>query len=292
MHSVNAGYTLLARLVSDQVADEATIHLAALQLPFETTATTHFATITILPAQKYGDEDLPATLMFATSYCGPALAHVRELVSIMGDGLREAFRYCDGFVPDCSNTELERFILEHRHGDTFYSGMQNLSPADVHDHRTLRDAIATYLDERQKTGGFTGTPLAIRQEIQEFVKGRTDLAWAQKSFAPLPGTFWALHGRSMILGAIVVPFLAAFVICTLARWFAHDSALGAAAPYLWLALGLILAFFGGLILAVRESEREQTYVAPRRPDADVKALMDGAEKSLGPQSGPYNPAEH
>src|SRR5450755_383674 len=174
MHRVNAGYTLLARLVSDQVA-EATDVLTKLQLPFATTTTTHFATVTILPAQMYGDEELPATLLFATSYCGPVLAHVRELVSIMGDGLREVFQYCEGFHRGCSNAELELFILEHRHGDTFYSGMQNLSPADVRNHRLLRDEIGNYLDRRQAKGGLTGKPLAIRHEIQEYVKGRSDL---------------------------------------------------------------------------------------------------------------------
>lgn len=263
---------MLARLVSSDLVVEATEFLRELTLPFATTTTTHFATITILPEQYYGEEVLPATLLFATSYCGPVLAHVRELVSVMGTELREVFRFCAGFDADCSNTELELFILEHRHGDTFYSGMQHLSPADVRDHHVLHDEIGKFLDQRQTTGGFTGTALAIRHEIQAFVRSRPDLAWAEQPFTPPLRAFWALHWRSLILLAMIASFLAAIVVCTLARWFAHGSALGTVAPYLWITVGVIIAFFGGLILAVRESEREQTYVAARRPDAEVKAL--------------------
>ena len=112
MHRVNAGYTLLARVSDGEnaLADLGAL-LATLQLPFATTTTTHFATISILPAQMYGDEELPATLMFATSYCGPILTHVKELVSVMGDELRKVFEYCEGFHSGCSNAELELFIL-------------------------------------------------------------------------------------------------------------------------------------------------------------------------------------
>jgi hypothetical protein len=288
MHRVNAGYTLLAR-VSDRVnalADLGAL-LATLQLPFATTTTTHFATITILPAQMYGDEELPATLMFATSYCGPILTHVKELVSVMGNDLRKVFEYCEGFHPGCSNAELELFILEHRHGDTFYSGMQHLAPADVRDHRYLRDEIGKFLDQNQAK--FTGKPLATRHQIQEFVRNHPKLAWAEQPFAPPPGAFWALHWRSMILGAFVLPFIAAFVICTIARFVAPDSALGGAAHYLWIATGLILAFVVGLVLAVRDSEREQTYVAARKPDAEVKALAATQNRRVINEMTVYGP---
>src|SRR5438477_8297826 len=99
MHRVHAGYTLLAPLASGR-AEAAGALLAELdadpdRLPFARSATTHFASVTIIPAQMYGGEELPATLLFATSFCGPTREHVWELMRIMGDGLREVFQHCE-----------------------------------------------------------------------------------------------------------------------------------------------------------------------------------------------------
>ena len=110
-HRVNAGYTLLARLLPAR-GDAARALLDDFtrrdRLPFARSKTTHFATITVIPEQRYGEEVLPAALMFATSFSGPARSHVRELVGIMGDPLRELFEHCEGFAGAAS---LERFIL-------------------------------------------------------------------------------------------------------------------------------------------------------------------------------------
>ncbi len=278
MHSVNAGYTLLARLVAGS-EDRASKLLAELaidpangRLPFAASATTHFATITVIPAQRYGDEPLPAMILFATSFCGPAGVHVQELVRVMGAGLREVFAHCEGFEVGCSDAALERFIVEHRHDDTFYSGMQHLSPADVVRHQQLREAIETYLDDRQASGGFEGRASAIRREIQDFVRSREDLRWASESFAPPPGAFMALHGRSLIVSAIVVPFVAALAICTLCRFALPGSALGAAAGDLWLVLGVLAACVLVLVFTIRNAEARQTYVTSRQPDGQVRAL--------------------
>src|SRR5262245_16166074 len=124
MHRVNAGFTVLVPLRVERVA-AATALLSELhvqqqdRLPFASSTTTHFATITIIPAQKYREDLLPATLLFATSFCGPARIHVREIVALMGDGLREVFQHCEGFD---AGTDLEDFLYRHRNGDTFYSG--------------------------------------------------------------------------------------------------------------------------------------------------------------------------
>ena len=94
MHKVNAGLTVLVRLKTDCVdaASALLVELDAHQerLPFARSATTHFATITVIPAQQYKDKVLPAMLLFATSFCGPTRVHVNELVRSMGDGIRDA----------------------------------------------------------------------------------------------------------------------------------------------------------------------------------------------------------
>ena len=272
MHRVHAGYTLLARLAPDREAATRALlaGLDAQRLPFASTATTHFATVTIIPAQMYGDEQLPATLMFATSFCGPASDHVKELVAVMGDGLRDVFQYCEGFTATCTDAELEAFILEHREADTFYSGMQNLTPEDVRRHHELRAAIENYIDERP----LAGRAVDIHREIQDHVRAQPELAWAQQSFALPPGTWLALHWRTLIVAAIALPFLAALVIATLVLVFDYSEPLCTAVVCGWIVVGAAVAFLGGLVLAVRHAETEQTYVSGRQPDANVRALAN------------------
>ncbi len=233
MHKVHAGYTLLVPLRPDRVEVASALlrelHADQDRLPFAKSTTTFFATVTIIPAQMYRDRELPATLLFATSYCGPTRAHVRELVTTMADELREVFQHCEGVDADCPDDKLEQFILDHRHGDTFYSGMNHLSPEDVRRHRELRDAIQAYIEERQQRGGFTGTATEVRREIQDHVKSRSELAWAQEPFAP---SLWAritFYRRSLIVEAAV----ASLLLCTLARVFIDSTVLGAIVAAGW-----------------------------------------------------------
>ena len=274
MHRVNAGYTLLARLEPDRV-EAASALLAELdadpaRLPFATSTTTHFATITIIPAQTYGEEPLPATLLVATSFCGPTREHVRELVRVMGDGLRVILSHCIGFPARCSDEDLETFLLENRHPDTFYSGMQHLSPECVRRHAQLREAIGTYIDERQERGGFHAgaTATEVRREIQEYVKSRPDLAWTREPFQPTFRAWLAFYWRSLIVLAAV----AALLLCT-AAWFVVDSAaLGIVIACGWIAIAAFAWFLVVLLASIREAEAQQTYVAARPPDARARAL--------------------
>jgi len=272
MHKVNAGFTLLVPLRADRV-DVATALLTELdahqeRLPFAKSATTHFATITVIPEQTYRDKPLPATLLFATSFCGPTRVHISELVRIMGDGLREVLQHCEGFDAGRSNDELEDFLLAHRHGDTFYSGMQNLSPEDVRQHRQLREAIEAYIEARQANGGFRGDASAVRREIQEYVKGRPDLAWAQQAFEPTIKAWLVLHWRSLIIEAIG----AALLVCT-AAWLLFDcAALGVIAKSGWIAVGAFVLFVAVMVFSIYEAEDDQTYVARRTPDDRARLL--------------------
>lgn len=272
MHKINAGFTLLARLDAARVeaAGALLVELDRHQerLPFAKSATTHFATITILPAQTYQDEPLPALLLFATSFCGPPRVHVTELVRLMGDGLRAVFEHCEGFDAGCSDDDLEVFMLEHRHGDTFYSGMQHLSPEDVRRHRQLRDAIEAFIDERQASGGLRGSASEVRAEIQAHVKSRPELAWAQEPYKPTFGAWLAFHRRSLIVEAGV----AALLLCTLARIFIDSAVLGAIVAAGWIAVGAFLVFVIVLVISIREAESQQTYVSARPPDERARLL--------------------
>ena len=273
LHRVNAGYTLLAQLRPDRVAAARAL-LAEYdadhrRLPFERSPTTHFATVTIIPAQRYRDQELPATLMVATSFCGPAPVHVRELVRVLGEPLRALFAHCEGFTAGCDDDELEAFIRDHRRADTFYSGMQHLSPEDVRRHRELRDAIEDFLDGWQARGELPADPMAVRREIQSYVRSRTDLVWALESFEPPPSAWLALHWRALIVQGAAATLLVATATRLL---FVKSAMLTAAVGSAWIAVLVLAVIAAGLVISIREAELRQQYVSSRRPDADVREL--------------------
>lgn len=276
MHAVHAGYTVIARL-KEGYADTVSALLVEMRahperLPFEASATTHFATGTVLPAQMYGDEELPACLMLATSFAGPARDHVDDLVRVAGAGLRELFQYCERFPDACSDAELKRFLRAHRVADTFYSGMQNLTRADVVRHDQLRTAIGEFIDEQQQAGGLQGTAVAVRAEIQRYVRTRPELAWAMEAWTPAPSTWVARHWRSVVVLAVAVTYLAALLAGSIAVVGVQSKALDVTVASGWLVVIVALFAVFALVQGVRDAELRQTYVAERQPDAHVRAL--------------------
>jgi hypothetical protein len=272
VHKVNAGFTVLLRVRAECVDAASTLlaqlHADQARLPFARSSTTHFATLTIVPAQTWQDEPLPPTLLFATSFCGPARAHAAELVDVMGAGLRAVFAHCEDFDVGCDDEELEEFLLEHRSADTFYSGMQNLSPDDVRKQCQLRDAIETYIDEQQERGGMRGTALEVRTQLQDFVIARPDLAWARE---PVEWSFmsWLIvHWRSLLVEAGV----GALVACTIAGHFIQSDVLRAIVIGGWIALGVFLVFLLVLLATIREAEDNQAYLSTRAPDERARML--------------------
>lgn len=272
MHRVNAGFTLVLPLRPGRVEDAAAL-LAELnreqsRLPFAKTATTHFATITIIPAQLYRDRELPATLLFATSFCGPARVHVAELVELMGAELKALFAHCEEFHESFSDGELEDFMLHRRHADTFYSGMNHLSPQCVRQHRQLREAIQEFLDEKQAQGGLATTASEVRKQIQEFVRSRTDLAWAQEPWEPTLGAWLVYHWRSLVVEGL----LAALVVATIVRIFVSSHLLSLFVIGGWLAILGFLVLVVVLAVSIHRAEGKQTFVAKRPPDDRAREL--------------------
>lgn len=280
MHRVNSGFTLLLPLKADSVAPVsellAELHADQTRLPFAQSETTFFATITVIPAQMYKDEPLPATLLFATSYCGPTRVHVRELVRVMSDGIREVLQHCDGFDAGGSAEELEDFLLERRHGDTYYSGMNHLSPTCVRRHRELRDAIQAYLDERQEHGDLPKTAVEVQRAIQDHVKSRPDLAWAQEPWRPTFGAWVLFNRRTLIIEAAVALLLA----CTLARIFIDSTFLSIVVASGWIALTAFLLLVLVIVLNIREAEPQQTYVSARPLDARARTLAATQKRAV------------
>lgn len=272
VHKVNAGFTVLLPLRPERVESATSLlqelHADQARIPFAKTATTHFATITIVPAQRYLDELLPATLMFATSYCGPSRDHVDELVQQLGVPLRQIFAHVDGFDPDCTDDELEWFLIRRRVSDTFYSGMQNLAPEDVRRNRELRLAIEAFVDEQHAAGTLPTTPDEVREAIRDYVISREDLAWARESFAP-PFFAWAVyHWRSLAIEAAFVGLVAATI-----AWFVWGGGiLGTVVAIGWSLVLAFVALVAVMFVSIREAEDEQTYISQRPNDERARLL--------------------
>lgn len=272
VHKVNAGFTVLLPLRPECVEPATTLlqamHADQARLPFAKSTTTHFATITIVPAQRYNEELLPATLLFATSFCGPTRVHLDELVDVMGGGLRAIFAHVDGFDPDCTDDELAWFLLKNRKDDTFYSGMQNLSPEDVRRNRQLREVIQAFVDERQAAGGLTGAADDVRREIQEYVKSREDLAWSRESDNRQWLAWLVFHRWSLLVEGAFIALVLASIACCL--W--GGAVLGTIVAIGWALVVGFIALVVVMLVSIREAEDEQTYISQRPSDDRARLL--------------------
>ena len=274
MHTVHAGYSVIAPLKPDRVVEASALlrqfRAQPSRLPFSESRTTHFATGVVLPTQRYGDAELPATLMLATSFVGPAGTHLDELVQVGGDGLRELFEHCIGFPEQrpCSDDALKRFLTSHRRADTFYSGMQHVTHEDVGRELLLRASIQQFLDDQQRLGTLAAGAHDVRRQIQDFVMIREDLAWARIPWRRSLADWRALHGRAVLA---VAPLLA-LVIASVAAVFAGNSILTTAVAIGWTLVGATLLSLGALVLAVKGEEKLQRFVAERPPDDRARAI--------------------
>jgi hypothetical protein len=208
--------------------------------------------------------------MLATSFFGPAKAHVDELVRVGGEGLRELFQHCVGFPEQrpCSDDALKRFIKSHRRADTFYTGMQHVTHQEVRGEQALRESIQTFVDEQQRLGTLATGATDIQRQIQRFVRERGDLAWAQTPWKRTFVDWLVLRWR------VVVAFvpLVALAMASLAKPFIASTALTVGVEVGWTMLGLVILLLGALVLAVRSSEKRQRFVAGRQPDARTRAI--------------------
>ncbi len=280
MHQVHGGYTILARLKSHR-ADAASQLLAQMQrqperLPFERCATVHFATGAVVPAETWGDDDLPPTLILATTFSGPTRAHVDELVRELGPGLRELFAHCECFPADATDRELAYFMKQRRKADTFYSGMHGLTRQDVLRQHELRGAIQELIDTHE----LPSDPQAARRAIQDHVAASPALAWAQESWAAPPGAWWAKYGRSFLAEVVAGTFVVALGLGSLALLCVDSAALGVAVATGWLAVVVLVMVMTGLVLGVRVAEDRQTHVATRPPDERVRAIAETQNKPV------------
>lgn len=273
MHTVHAGFSISVAVKSGQ--EQAVQQLLEdlnkdpgnnPKIPFAKSPTTHFVNSVLLPAQDSHGKLLPPTLMLMTSYTGPRKVHLDELVRIGGDGLRELFGHCVGYqsAADTSDDALKRFMKKHRRADTFYTGMQYITHADIGREEALREAIETFVDDEHDQL-VRLPPMAIRGKIQEFVKSRSEFAWAMAPWKKSFMDFWMLF-RGLIFFLII---LATLVLSPILWLIFKGAVLGALA----ITFGSLLAIIVLLILVFRLNELRDHPVAGRNPDAMVRSIQ-------------------
>lgn len=275
MHQVNAGYTLLAPIAAGREGELRTLlrgYAETATQPdrfgFEACASTHFASITVIDEHVRDDEILPATLLFATSFAGPLRDHLRELVATTGPQLRAILGACDPYLRDCADADLEAYLLEHRHADTFYSGMQHLTRADVRRNQQLHAAIAGFLDGPAAP---RGTPAEVRAAIRRFVGEDPELAWALEPWVLPPGATWALKKRGILLIGGAASYVVGLLVASIAG-LAGCATLGWIALAGWAAVVGFVAFLAVVLGGVIVADRRQDYTSGRQDDARVREL--------------------
>lgn len=186
MHNTHAGLTVAVEIV---VNDKEALRTALRNLSssgnnrFSDSKTTLIATGVILPAQKYKTEnDLPETLVFSTTYCGPVKEHLDDITTNCKAELESIFKYCKGFNSlKGSSADLKKFMLDNSHKSTHTSRFNYISKEDVTREKELRIEIEDYLDQLQTKFNLDNmSPFDIQKLIQRHIKTRGIYNWALK----------------------------------------------------------------------------------------------------------------
>jgi hypothetical protein len=185
------GFTIQARVAHDQVprlrtwlADVARKGLAEAPFDFARMRGLHFAKLYLLEETTDLDgQPIPASLIFMSEVDAPLRRHLAELVRIAGDGIDQAFGHCAGY-PGAGAGRRARIAWLRRHlipASAVYVNTVGRGLEQIRQEAKLREAIEDHLDTRD----WTGIPATeVRRELQAFVAGRSDLAWARKPPAP------------------------------------------------------------------------------------------------------------
>jgi hypothetical protein len=158
--------------------------------PFAGMPGVHFARLFVLP----GDDELDVadSLVYLAEVDAPLRRHLDDVLE--DDRLVTLFAQCADFPQRGVRAERVQWARRHRvEPAAWYVHRLGRSAEQVADEARLRVAVADFLDGRS----FAGTgPGEVHRAVQEFVRGRPDLAWALRP-AAAPGPLFrareALH---------------------------------------------------------------------------------------------------
>jgi hypothetical protein len=214
-------------------------------VPFGKITSIHFARFVILEqSEDLQGNILPACLALSTNYDKPLGNHLQEMVEVAGPGLESIFSHCEGYPAGTGKDAGVRALAFLRANQVpymaFYIGTRGRSVGQIRYEAELRNAIQDYLDGM---GGFTGSPLEIRQAIQASVRKHFPEAEAfyNSEKRPSLAAFLAKYAQ---LAAVLGTFAAVVVMA-----FVYPL------PVLLLLGGAVLLFVA--LLRIRETRDKQ-----------------------------------
>jgi hypothetical protein len=211
--------------------------------PFAGMPGVHFARVFVLPGDA--ELDVPCTLVYLAEVDAPLRRHLDEVME--HDQLTSLFTHCADFPERGVRADRVRWARQHRVAPAaWYVHRVGRSAQQVRDEARLRAAIVDFLDGHDQSGW---DPREVHHAVQEFVRGRPDLAWALTPAAP-PGPLFRAREALHALG-----------------WAA---ALLPVSP-------LLLAVLPGWLLLVRRHEKRDVPETARPDRAHVAALTAGED---------------
>jgi hypothetical protein len=169
----------------------------------------HFAKFFVLDEAVDPDDQLiPASLVFMSEVDAPRRRHLAELVDVAGEGIDRAFGHCTGYPTHRGRWARIRWLRKHLvSGGAAYVNTVGRGVEQIRQEAKLREALQNYLDRQ---GGAPGdrdwsarTPAQVHAELQAFVAGRTDLAWALRPPAR-PSLLWRARETLHMVGVPVL----------------------------------------------------------------------------------------
>jgi hypothetical protein len=188
-------------------------------IPFRKLTTIHFARFVVFDELDgvYGN-NAAARFVFTSNYDQPYNKHLKELITIAGEGFWQLFSHCEDFPVNATyNSEaLEQYLtLKTVKNAVFYVGVGYRSVMQIRQENMLRDEIEDFIDEQQVALKNKG-PLHIRQKVIDYVNSSPSLAWAQQPVEkPSAGWKFSYYGKAFLAGIlfiVLLPIIIPFVI--------------------------------------------------------------------------------
>ena len=214
MHRIHGGLTVVAPITGNSKKLSALLQLLNVNgdlSVFHKSATTLFVAGVILPQQDYNGTkgDLPESLVFATSYCGPLSTHLNDLWETNSATLLSIFSYCKNFplVPDKDN--IISFLKTHSHTGSFTSRFDLITKNEVQLEKKLRKEIERYIENAQALNAFDGLrKVEIKTLIYRHLQSQgNEYAWAFIPFKKNIRERLYTTLRKLLLIIIILPLI-------------------------------------------------------------------------------------
>lgn len=196
-------------------------------LPFERLQGVHFARLVLLPeAFRRAGLRYSPRLVMTTNVDGDIDAHLREVVEIGGEGLRELLGHCRDFPENATHDEVRHYLEEHRHPvGAFYINTLGRNLAQVELESRLNSTLQRRLDEGDWQGR---SPGAVRDELIRFV-GEEDTLREALTPATGPDRWrwlrgWLLLGGLALAGLLLAVLLLPLTLLVVALLRFHEMA--------------------------------------------------------------------